>query len=206
MSRLYLSNPCAFLTTHCTRCCGRSQRPAFPAPSVRERDNEMQELGQKRVAGSSSAVIARCLGSQHLSSPAKAGDPVRRGPSAHHGLSGILDRPVEPGDDSHPKRSPLLTIFWHCGHWHFSSRTAGFGVCGNEPSTVLPEASPIVGLGNADSRRKWRDFGWVGWCRPRARDSGRVPAHPPYWRASASYRPLRAVWAVCAWALRGSRE
>src|SRR5436190_202885 len=26
----------------CTRCCGRSQRPAFPAPSVRERDDEMR--------------------------------------------------------------------------------------------------------------------------------------------------------------------
>ena len=35
------------------------------------------------------------------------------------------------------------------------------------------------------------------------RDSGCVRAHPPSWRASASYRPLRAVWAVCAWALRG---
>src|SRR6478735_10111052 len=46
MSRLYLSNPCAFLSTHCTRCCGRSQRPAFPAPSVRERDNELAKLGQ----------------------------------------------------------------------------------------------------------------------------------------------------------------
>src|SRR5690242_12464566 len=33
MSRLYLSNPCAFFTTHCTRCCGRSRRPVFPAPS-----------------------------------------------------------------------------------------------------------------------------------------------------------------------------
>src|SRR6186997_2694485 len=33
MSRLYLSNPCAFVTTHCTRCGGRSRRPAFPAPS-----------------------------------------------------------------------------------------------------------------------------------------------------------------------------
>ena len=28
-----------------TRCCGRSRRPAFPAPSVRERDNEMQNSG-----------------------------------------------------------------------------------------------------------------------------------------------------------------
>jgi hypothetical protein len=36
-----------------------------------------------------------------LSSPAKAGDPVRRGFSVKHvGLSGILDRPVEPGDDN----------------------------------------------------------------------------------------------------------
>jgi hypothetical protein len=30
----------------CTRCCGRSQRLAFPAPSVRERDDEFAELGQ----------------------------------------------------------------------------------------------------------------------------------------------------------------
>ena len=38
---------------------------------------------------------------------------------------------------------------------------------------------------------------------PVPRNSGCVRAHPPSWRASASYRPLRAVWAVCAWALRG---
>src|SRR5262249_44278783 len=31
MSRLYLSNPCAFFHYHCPRCCGRSRRPAFPA-------------------------------------------------------------------------------------------------------------------------------------------------------------------------------
>src|SRR5258705_10797060 len=74
---------------------------------------------------------------------------------------------------------------------------------GNEPSTVLAEDSASSGLGNADSRRKLRDFGWVGLGRPRPRDFGCVPAHPPSWRASASYRPLRAVWAVCAWALRG---
>src|SRR5215813_4754854 len=46
MSWLYLSNPCAFLSTHCTRCCGRSRRPAFPAPSVQERDNELASPGQ----------------------------------------------------------------------------------------------------------------------------------------------------------------
>src|SRR5262245_16660474 len=32
MSRLYLSNPCAFFLHFSTRCCGRSRRPAFPAP------------------------------------------------------------------------------------------------------------------------------------------------------------------------------
>ena len=46
-----------------------------------------------------------------------------------------------------------------------------------------------------------------GWRRPRPSrsgcDSGCVHAHPASRRASASYRPLRAVWAVCAWALRG---
>jgi len=33
---LYLSNPCAPSTTHCTRCCGCRRHPAFPAPSLRE--------------------------------------------------------------------------------------------------------------------------------------------------------------------------
>src|SRR5438445_3492648 len=44
MSRLYLSNPCAFFATFCTRCCGRSRRPAFPAPSTVQRDNEFAKL------------------------------------------------------------------------------------------------------------------------------------------------------------------
>src|SRR5215470_1388091 len=46
MSRLYLSNPCAFFLYFSTRCCGRSRRPAFPAPSVQERDNELASPGQ----------------------------------------------------------------------------------------------------------------------------------------------------------------
>src|SRR4051812_18315308 len=49
MSRLYLSKPCAFSTTHCTWQCGRCRRPAFPAPSVRERDNEMHSSGENRT-------------------------------------------------------------------------------------------------------------------------------------------------------------
>ena len=60
------------------------------------------------------------------------------------------------------------------------------------------------GSGNADSQRKVRSSGWSGQGCPH--DSGCDRAHPASWRASASYRPLRAVWAVCAWALRGSRK
>ena len=99
-------------------------------------------------------------------------------------------------------RSPLLTIFWHCGPSAFSSRTT-------------PRRAPwqrtvngfgrgfwrLTGSGNADSQRKGWGSGWSGRCRPC--DSGCDAADPPSWRASASYRPLRAVWAVCAWALRG---
>jgi hypothetical protein len=33
-----------------TRCCGRSQRPAFPAPSIRVRADEMAKLGRNRAA------------------------------------------------------------------------------------------------------------------------------------------------------------
>src|SRR6266480_6426019 len=36
-------------------------------------------------------------------------------------------------------RSPVLTIFWHCGFRHFSSRTALERGLGNKPSTVLAE-------------------------------------------------------------------
>src|SRR6478609_956184 len=101
------------------------------------------------------------------------------------------------------ERSPILTIFWHCGGTAFSSRTTvrrrfrqrtvngfGRGFWGLE------------GSGNADSQA----FGWSSGRGGDARacDSGCCEgAHPASWRASPSYRPLRAVWAVCAWALRG---
>ena len=35
-----VTNSCAFL--YCTRGCGRGQRPAFPAPSAKRRDNEIK--------------------------------------------------------------------------------------------------------------------------------------------------------------------
>src|ERR1019366_1089292 len=96
-----------------------------------------------------------------------------------------------------------LTIFWHCGFRHFSFRTASERATGNEPSMVLVEDCASKGSGNADSQRKVWSSGWSGLRRAYACDSGCVAAHPASWRASASYLPLRAVWAVCAWALRG---
>src|ERR1700731_1615562 len=95
-----------------------------------------------------------------------------------------------------------LPLFWHCGLPLFSSRTDPESALGNEPSTVLAEDSASKGSGNADSQRKVRRSreGGLG-CWPRG-DSGCVLAHPASRRA-ASYLPLRAVWAICAWALRG---
>ena len=100
-------------------------------------------------------------------------------------------------------RSVHLTIFWHCGTRHFSFRTAWERLPGNEPSMVLAEDARPKGSGNANSQPNVRNSGESGPCRSSCCCSGCVLAHPASWRASASYRPLRAVWAVCAWALRG---
>ena len=43
-------------------------------------------------------------------------------------------------------RSIVLTIFWHCGFRHFSSRTASERGLGNKPSTVLAEDPVPKGL------------------------------------------------------------
>jgi len=67
MSRLYLSNPCAFFHYHCTRCCGRSQRPAFPAPSVQERANERcKTRAASRRGNADGCLTTESAGSLHL--------------------------------------------------------------------------------------------------------------------------------------------
>ena len=43
-------------------------------------------------------------------------------------------------------RSPILTIFWHCGFRHFSFRTGPERGLGNQPSMVLAEDSLPKGL------------------------------------------------------------
>jgi len=99
-------------------------------------------------------------------------------------------------------RSPILTSFWRCGHAAFSSRRAARRL--RRQRTVNGFGRGFVrrkGSGDADSQAFVRRSGRGG--ASRTRDSGCVGVHPASWRASASYRPLRAVWAVCAWALRG---
>ena len=92
-------------------------------------------------------------------------------------------------------RSARLTNFWHCGGPSFSFRTGPERRPGNEPSRVLAEDCASQGSGNADSQQNVRSSGGSGARRPSPGDSGCVTAHPASWRASASYRPLRAVWA-----------
>jgi hypothetical protein len=109
-----------------------------------------------------------------------------------------------------PIRSAFLTIF------RPSFGIAAAAICrlergtdrvaSNKPSMVLAENAVCKGSGNADEQRHGWSSWWGGASRWSPGRSGCVPAHPAYWRASASYRPLRAVWALRAWALRGTRD
>jgi hypothetical protein len=86
MSRLYLSNPCAFFTTYCTRCCGCRRRPAFPAPSSGRGTMELARLGRKRAAGMPKLVP--------LSSPGLTGRPsIPETPMIDPRGRGVLDTP-----------------------------------------------------------------------------------------------------------------
>jgi hypothetical protein len=83
-------------------------------------------------------------------------------------------------------RSPILTIFWHCGFAAFSFRTRLWARPGNEPSTVLAEDCAVSGSGNADLRRKVRSSGGGGPGRPSSCARFSAAAHPADRRASAS--------------------
>ena len=56
LSRLYLSNPCAPFCYTSHTASGRSQRPVFPAPSVRERADELAKLRRNRAVRMSAHV------------------------------------------------------------------------------------------------------------------------------------------------------
>ena len=78
---------CAFLCASCTRDRGCSAHPAFPAPSVL-RDSAQANLGQIAPReGEGMFGNGNASATHSLSSPAQAGDPVRRGFSAQALLS-----------------------------------------------------------------------------------------------------------------------
>jgi hypothetical protein len=54
-----VTNACAFY--HCTRGCGRAERPAFPAPSELRGRNEQAKPRAKSAARSRSCVRRHCL-------------------------------------------------------------------------------------------------------------------------------------------------
>jgi hypothetical protein len=127
--------------------------------------------------------------------------PMRPRPACGSRLCGASSRDAAPRPGH--ARSPQMTIFWHCGAPRFSSKTGSETRLRQPTVNGFGRESGSKGSGNADSQRFVRSSGGSGDGRSRPGDSGCVRAHPADWRASASYRPLRAVWAVCAWALRG---
>src|SRR5471032_1497978 len=93
-------------------------------------------------------------------------------------------------------RSAFLTIFWRCGFPCFSFRTTSGARPRQRTVNGFGRGWRFEGSGNVDSQPNVWSSGWGGQCRSCPRDSGFVHAHPASWRASASYRPLRAVWAI----------
>ena len=61
MSWLYLSNPCAFLLPHCTRCCGCRRRPAFSAPSSRREQTKSQAPDENESRECEAASCGSCV-------------------------------------------------------------------------------------------------------------------------------------------------
>jgi hypothetical protein len=82
------------LILFCMRGCGRIERPAFPAPSVRRVRKFPANLGRiqprdREVVSANDVVI-----------PAKAGIQYSRDANNNSKGRGVLDRPVKPDDDS----------------------------------------------------------------------------------------------------------
>ena len=58
MSRLYLSNPCAFVRYFQHTLLRAQSAPGFPCALFKERDNETAQTGQNQVAGMCFCVSA----------------------------------------------------------------------------------------------------------------------------------------------------
>ena len=63
MSRLYLSNPCAFFRYFQHTVLRAQSAPGFPCALFKERDNESAHPGQNQVAGMYFCVSAQAISS-----------------------------------------------------------------------------------------------------------------------------------------------
>ena len=122
------------------------------------------------------------------SSPAKAGDPVFQSVHVHHQRSGILGRPVEPGDDHWVWLLVLATGFARALSFRLrlcEQRAQGRSGCAPHPRSRVPCAS----------KRK---------CTRAYRFGGSIPAFPAQWfdglcralpgdRLCCHHRPRKAL-------------
>src|SRR5207302_4631025 len=125
MSRLYLSNPCAFFHYQRTRCCGRSRRPAFPAPSSKREQRNWHHSGEnepRERAFLSSTVVAREGGRSKYS----------RDICVESRSRSVLDTPLARGmtavcGEAGPARSFVHRGISRHGKTHYGARFASSG-------------------------------------------------------------------------------
>ena len=114
---------------------GRNRRPAFPAPSLQERDNEYATARTKSCRENAKVCLdapsttpSSCPGLTRASTYF-AGAPKAWMAGQAQSLTSLRFAGRRKGRTTAPKTSPQLTIFWHCGPRHFSfrnGRSAGF--------------------------------------------------------------------------------
>ncbi len=173
--RVYSGEPvvttlvCFFI---CTRGCGCSGHPAFPAPSsfrghlpciarahraARLRTHIWRGTSLRGAKRRSNPFFAFFTRWQWIASPALAMTAAL--PPASRLFENLPKRTNHIQLPSHTRafmsdadqkpariRSARLTIFWHCGGVHFSSRTGSERGLGNKPSRVVAEDAVPKGL------------------------------------------------------------
>jgi len=99
---------------------------------------------------------------------------------------------ADEGPGSGQIRSSVLTIFWHCGFRHFSSRTALERGLGKQTVKGFGRRSGSKGSGNADRRLFIRSSGGAANAVCAQGDPAAFPA-TAYRRAASFILPLRAA-------------
>ena len=123
-------------STSSTCISPRSTRPSAASSSRCARRCWRKARAERRGLGRRSR--SRCFPAYRRHFPRRRGIQCAAGsrpPTPASGISGLPPEPVI----GRRIRSPLLTIFWHCGRAYFSSRITRKRRSGNEPSMVLAE-------------------------------------------------------------------